>query len=162
MIASENLPLSLIGTEVSVVGVGNFFESGQNTVFLRCGSEFLKKHWSKKDFGFNPHITIYDGPSREFAEKLYSSLNQTRMFFSLEIGAVRTRKSISGQKEMGLWFGIDKDLLRKVADEELTVDVVRTLPDWKRISLINRLASHLTWMVNRPVSVEQDKISATN
>ncbi len=55
---------------VSVLGVGNFFGPNQNTVFLRCGSEYMKKIWDKPDFEFNPHITLYDGDSRDFALKL--------------------------------------------------------------------------------------------
>jgi len=57
---------------VRVTSVDNFFEHHQNTVFFSCMAPNLKSAWWKPDYPYNPHITLYDGPSREFAEALYS------------------------------------------------------------------------------------------
>src|SRR5690348_9290015 len=54
---------------VAVVGLGTFFDDTQNTVFFKCESDELAEVWWKKHYrSINPHITIYDGESREFAE----------------------------------------------------------------------------------------------
>jgi len=56
---------------VSVVGVQRFYGPHQNTVSLKCELPDLKAIWWKKDYkNGTPHITIYDGDSRNFAEKV--------------------------------------------------------------------------------------------
>ena len=61
---------------VYVNGVGNFFYEGQNTVYLKCDLEKdsqIKSMIDKPDYGNeNPHITLYDGDDRIFAESLYN------------------------------------------------------------------------------------------
>src|SRR6266404_4798519 len=64
------------GERICVEDVGNFFREGQNTVFFSCFSPHLQTIWKKTDFGYNPHITIYDGSSRSFGRKLYSVMNR--------------------------------------------------------------------------------------
>lgn len=54
-------------------GTGAFWGAGQNTVFFSCQKDnWLLRVWDKPDFPdvLNPHITIYDGPDREFASEL--------------------------------------------------------------------------------------------
>jgi hypothetical protein len=61
---------------VYVNGVGNFFSEGQNTVYLKCDLDNggqIKSMINKPDYGNeNPHITLYDGENRTFAENLYN------------------------------------------------------------------------------------------
>jgi hypothetical protein len=68
---------------VYVNGVGNFFSEGQNTVYLKCDLDNngqIKSMLDKPDFGNeNPHITLYDGDNRNFAESLYN-LTQTPIY----------------------------------------------------------------------------------
>lgn len=56
--------------------VGNFFDYGQNTVFFKCDdNKNLRKIWKKKGYkDFKPHITLYDGKNKEFAQKLFGKL----------------------------------------------------------------------------------------
>jgi hypothetical protein len=61
---------------VYINGIGNFFSEGQNTVYLKCdldeGSQ-IKSMIDKPDYGNEtPHITLYDGDNRTFAENLYN------------------------------------------------------------------------------------------
>jgi len=62
------------GRIVSIDGVDNFFAYNQNTVFFHCSAPVLTTVWKKPDFPFNPHLTIYDGRSTEFAHRLYDIL----------------------------------------------------------------------------------------
>ena len=57
----DSVNRSIESSEINIDGSGNFFESGQNTVYLRCRSPNLESVWYKPDYGFNPHITLYDG-----------------------------------------------------------------------------------------------------
>ena len=60
------------GKSIAIDGAGAFLEGDQNTVYLRVDSPDLRRIWDKPDYPeFNPHLTIYDGPSRPFAEALH-------------------------------------------------------------------------------------------
>lgn len=72
---------------VRVSGVGNFFDNGQNTVFLKCnldGGEQIKSMIDKPDYGNEtPHITLYDGTDRNFAEKLFNLTQKYKIRFQI-------------------------------------------------------------------------------
>jgi len=66
----------LAGNRIAVEGVGRFRNNGQQTVFLHCSGTHLKDVWHKGDYPYNPHLTIYDGPSREIAGSLEAILDR--------------------------------------------------------------------------------------
>ncbi len=143
---SDKTSSELVGTNVTVLGGGRFFRENQNTVFLECGSELLQKYWWKPDYGYNPHITLYDGESRDFAEKLFQVLRNHKLFFCLTVGKILFSESIRGQKAFDLWFGADLDQIGEITGERIDVQSVNTLPTWKRLNMIDRLCTHLVWL----------------
>ena len=83
-------------SEVNVRGVGRFNGSGQNTVFLNVESDELRKYWNKPDYGYNPHITIYDGDDPKLADMIYISLKTLDPFFSFPVKKLKRVKSVKG------------------------------------------------------------------
>jgi len=146
---AEKIGEVLKGIKISVLGVSKFFDENQNTVFLECGSDYLRKYWKKPHFKYRPHITLYDGPSREFAEKLFSRLKSHKLFFTLSAGKVTPLSSVSGQKSFDLWFGIDTKEVSRIAGEPADVYQAKSFPEWKRLMIIDRCCNHLTWLAQQ-------------
>ena len=140
----------IVGTKLSVIGVGRFFNKKQNTVFLRCGSRYLQKYWKKTDYPFNPHITIYNGESRKKAERIYYSLKESSPYFELTVGDVICLASTSGQKSFNLMFELDMEGIRKVIGRENPLSEIRKMRDWERLMLVDRLIPKMKWSAVRP------------
>jgi hypothetical protein len=84
--------------QVSVIGVEKFFGPHQNTVSLKCELPDLKSIWWKKDYKNGiPHITIYDGDSRCFAEKV--DLILSKYDWSFQFSAERLYEYIGSGKQ---------------------------------------------------------------
>ena len=131
------------GTAVWADGVGSFFSQGQNTVFIRCYSEILRDVWRKADYGFNPHITIYDGPSRRFAEMLLERLDQLTLQFRFVVGGLSPLVSYSRQYSMELSQSFDEGVFAEVSGRRLRPSEVEGLAMEERVSLIEVFAGKL-------------------
>ena len=134
----------LVGTTISVLGVGTFFESSQNTVFLNCGSDILEKYWNKGDYGFNPHITLYDGCSRDFAVRLYDTVRRHRLYFSVSVGSVQVVKSIKGQRSFSLILTLKPETLTAVGGQPNLLRDYADMDDWERLMIIDKVCTRLT------------------
>lgn len=132
------------GSQVAVDGIGHFFEGNQNTVFFRCHSPSLRAAWRKPDFDFHPHLTIYDGASRPFAERLLALLNRHQFSFSFTVGHLTPLLSIPRQGSLELASAFDSDMVQKVAGLGLSVDAVRRLNEEQRLELVDKLAIFLS------------------
>jgi len=142
----SELDRAVRGSIIHVVGVGKFFNRNQNTVFLNCGSEIIRKSWRKKDYGFNPHMTIYDGSSRSEANNIFNALNGHRFYCSFTAGRVKTFQSIKGQRSMQISFSADFELIGRYLGYTASPEIIRALPAWKRLMLIDRLCVWLTYL----------------
>jgi hypothetical protein len=132
------------GGIVSFDGVGNFFDSNQNTVFFRCSSPRLRAVWRKPDFPFNPHLTIYDGKSSDFAHRLFDLLrrHEYRMRFRAEqLEAIESRK---GQSGMSLALAFNANLMRKAVGRRITAADVPRLSERERLDLVAQMCSYLS------------------
>ena len=132
------------GSSLHILGVGSFFSERQNTVFLKCDSEYLKRVWNKKHYGYNPHITIYDGSDRDFAVSLYQELNRQRIFFNVQIGDVELLSTVKGQQAFDLMLAVDWDFIRWAAGRSIDNLSVRHFMPWERKMIIYRMLSRLT------------------
>jgi len=68
---------------ILITGVGRF-DNTRHTVYLKVGSENLEKIWDKPDFpkskyGYNPHITMYDGDNESLADGICEFLEKERL-----------------------------------------------------------------------------------
>ncbi|HJP62585.1 MAG TPA: hypothetical protein VJ844_04045 [Mucilaginibacter sp.] len=69
---------------IKVNEIGNFFMYGQNTVYLKCLGSTIVKVWKKTHYGYNPHLTLYDGADSNFAHALFEMLNILRINFTFK------------------------------------------------------------------------------
>ncbi len=134
----------LAGGIASIDGVGNFFGSQQNTVFFRCSAPKLRAVWQKSDFPFNPHITIYDGGSAEFAHRLYDLLSRYDYDLRFRADELEAIESKRGQKSLQLALAFDSSFVRKIVGERIKADIVPILPEQERLDFVAQLCEHLS------------------
>ena len=139
----SRLNREVAGTKIVAKGIGTFFNSKQNTVFIRCYADSLRRIWQKSDFGFNPHITIYDGPSREFAGALVDHLSRVQIQFSFLVDKLFPMTSHKGQFAIWLKERFDQNVFVNAPNVEVLASDVRLLPDKVRLSYIELLAREL-------------------
>ena len=66
----------------------------------------------REDYAYHPHITLYDGDDKYFAQQLYEALGkyQFDLFFKAEKLVMITRAK--GQTSMELSFNLNYDLFK--------------------------------------------------
>ena len=134
----------IFGTEVVADGVSAFFNESQNTVFIQCQSEKLREVWNKPDYEFNPHITLYDGSSREFAVNLLDKLLEVSIRFKFLVDELQPLESFKGQSSSWLRDSFDEDFAEEVIGRRLNAAEVDDMPDKVRIALVERFARRLS------------------
>jgi hypothetical protein len=125
-------------SEISIIDFANFFSENQNTVFLKCEGEELKKVWKKTTYlhEYNPHLTLYDGRNKEFANTLYQILRKRNInieFTSSELIAYDTSKK---NTSLILSLGINNDIIEEVlgiAWDKLDVNLMDSKSRFKLI-----------------------------
>lgn len=133
------------GEKVVVAGCGTFFGPTQNTVYLKCKCPALADVWEKKDYGsFNPHITIYDGPSREAAETLLGVLQACPVQFEFAADRLAPLVSIKGEPNFNLRDYFASDIVSQVLKESVEVESVPTLPEAQRLNYAERICIYLS------------------
>ncbi len=134
---------SVEGQKVSVLGLGRFRSDRQATVFLHCGFPSIREVWRKKHFGFNPHITLYDGGDFIFSDKLFNKLIKERLFFNFTSSDVRIRQSIKGQKRLELALEMDFNYIKKTTGIDVSLSKIKKLNEIQRISYTTKLLRNL-------------------
>ena len=148
-----DLERKIFGTEAVADGVKAFFSENQNTVFISCYSERFREVWNKKDFGFNPHITIYDGASREFAKMLFDRLERLPIRFSFLVGKLSSLVSHKDQYSTWLRESFDKELVSDIVGQSLTTFQIDELSSEQRVSLIESFVRWLPEFCTSPSNV---------
>ena len=135
------------GKEIKVLGAGNFFVDNQNTVFLKCEEkQELYNIWKAKEEKtykeFHPHITIYDGDDRLFAENLFDTINSHKINFSFVVDKLELYSSADKAKLFNLRQQ-DYSILSKIAGVNINQDTIDKLSDNQRIIMIDKLCDIL-------------------
>ena len=148
----DSINRQIEGSSVDIYQAGNFFDTGQNTVYLACRSPKLQAVWDKRDYGFNPHITLYDGSSHEFATKLWRIVSSRAYDISFVAGPLKALvSSRRGQGGMALQADLDLRLLREVAGLDLDGATVESFGEEERLNAIGKLCDYLSTMVSDTV-----------
>ena len=134
----EKLNSVIRGKSLTVSGVGQFFSETQNTVFLKCTSPSLRLIWNKSDYEFNPHITIYDGGDRLYAEALLEFLEDHRLSFSFCAEQLFVIRSAKGQKSMGLQVRTGQ-VLFQILKEKIAAQELFAMSVNRRIELVTKV-----------------------
>jgi hypothetical protein len=85
----------IAGKYITVDGVSAFRGPQQNTVYLRCEAPEFEHIWWKQDYGFNPHLTLYDGSDARFAQQLETLLTSMQVRFSFRSTGLKTITSFN-------------------------------------------------------------------
>lgn len=136
--------LSIEGTSIDISGVGDFFADDQNTVFLQCQSDVLKRVWDKPDFSYRPHIAIYDGPSFSFAQRLATLLREHPLRCTFPATRLSRMLSEKGQHRDDLRTSVQLGSLSWLTDQPLNVDDLQGLSQARRLALIQGIWKKLT------------------
>ena len=79
-------------------GLISFFQTNQNTVALHCVFPEVQELWYKPDYPQGaPHLTLYDGESRQFARRVLEVLG--RFEWNFEVSATPLRPLSASERE---------------------------------------------------------------
>jgi hypothetical protein len=134
----------IAGDTVSINNVGNFFAFGQNTVFFQCSANELKHVWNKPHFPFNPHISLYDGPSREFAGKLFDVTRKYIYCLHFRAEELEPIESHKGQKSLALALSFDSSLVYRITGEEISAALASQLSEERRLAIVDQFCRYLS------------------
>lgn len=99
---------------MDVCGVGQFRSDEQNTVYLRVGTFDLRHISRKPDFGYNPHLTLYDGDDHVLGDRLFYRLKTCIPYMRLHVSRLHLVETGSAQREMHFLFDkLDDALVRQ-------------------------------------------------
>jgi hypothetical protein len=137
----------------------HFFDTGQNTVFIRCLAPALKAVWYKPDFPeFNPHLTLFDGSSRDFAMRLFEVVSKYDFGIGFCARNLEPFVSVGGQSAFSLAAHFDSTHLSEIVREDLRPADIAELGASERLTLIDRICSHLHDLASEH-SVDWDQLS---
>lgn len=134
------------GNQITITGVGNFFDCDQNTVFFKCKGTFLEKVWEKRDYDdYLPHITIYDGDDKQFAEHLFNTIKQFHYNITYKADKLELLKGQTGQKSAELGLNHSMDIYKNASDiNNLNLSDLKRKPESERLKIIKYLCRQLS------------------
>ena len=151
---------------------GRFFSGenskySQNTVYLRCNFDKLGHLFYKPDYMVvTPHITIYDGDSRKFAQNLFSSIAQYDWHFKIFLPQqYNSKKGIyedqklseiklkqrNNNKIITPYSQEIKSLFYSLSGLNLTRDLVLSLSDDEKINIVIKIYKYLEKKLDRNI-----------
>lgn len=133
------------GATVRVSGVNAFWGPRQNTIFLKCDAPELRAVWHKPDYpDYQPHLTLYDGPSRSFAERLLDRLLHCEPIFEFHATELRPLGSSKGQVTLDLAASLDGPLLSRLAGDNFVPEFIHTMNETTRLGWVARFCECLS------------------
>lgn len=138
------LNLKIKSNNLLIRGVGNFFQSGQNTVFFTCEGESLREVWDKPDFKkFTPHVTVYDGKDAQFALSLFNIMEKYR--YRVQCGGDKLQRFEIGNGKNG---ELANEICTADLPEELELgsefaNQVNNMPIDERLASIDKICKYL-------------------
>ena len=131
------------GSIVRVADVGRFFGDGQNTVFLHVSCPDFLSVWDKADYGYNPHVTLYDGDSGAFAEALREVVKRHPIRYAFRARGLEPLVSVQGDPQSPIRAQFDSTALAAFQGERLTLEEIDSMGATQRLEWIDRLAQRL-------------------
>lgn len=164
-INARSLSAAMTGEDVILHHVGHFFANrgNQHTVYFEAYAPRLADVWKKRDFGFLPHLTLYDGASRESrrtALELYQIVARLPIGVAFEASGLEPLISGAGQTNLNVLEGIDFDFVSDVTGKELNRRSILSVDDRSRIVIVEQICRYLSQTY--PRRVEMDDIPRTS
>jgi hypothetical protein len=131
------------GQNIHVAGVGTFFEGTQNIVHLCVDSPAVRAVWDKTDYAnqYNPHLTIYAGDSRRFAESLRDVLTRENPQFTFAAAGIEPIVLGNGPRPLIAWY--DPAEMKGFMSEPPVLDDLLAADENSRLAWIGDLAASL-------------------
>jgi adenine-specific DNA-methyltransferase len=136
-----------------------FHDSSQTnrTVFVRCESEELAHIDHKPDYPASEfHITIYDGSSQWFAERLLSVLRRYPWSIRVklppnttlsEISLTRRKAGHANARPPREYASLPQMIFGELTGMQLSWTLLKALNNTERLNLVDRVCSHLQHVV---------------
>lgn len=143
----DTAPFNQYLKDISIVvdGVDRFLNPDQCVTFLTCHAPDLKNIWWKPDYPlFIPHLTLYQGPSLEFAQELYMIARQYSYRLRYHPNILEPL-IVGGKAEIGSRIPFfSEEYIQKLLQEDMTMaDVINMSLD-RRLAAIDHLCRHLS------------------
>jgi hypothetical protein len=151
----DELNRELHGNEIEVSGVGVFVAPSQYTVFLACDGSRLRNVWQKTDYGYNPHLTLYDGRDSAFANALKAIVTRHELPWRFRADELRLLVPSSewfqakSQQRMELLLRLPRRNFTADGDLSLTFADAATLSPGARLETIDRLINEASRVLQR-------------
>lgn len=141
-----NISSTIIGKDVGKITVrrpGTFFSERQNTVYLGVEIIGIADFWRKPDYpDGTPHLTIYDGKSREFAWAIFSALKRYKWGMRLNSTPMRVLESKSPlETEYLVEYESLYETFRLLGRAVPSSETVKSMSYLDRLVLLNRICS---------------------
>ena len=142
-------------TRITLIEAGQFLSADdvrslQNTVFMKCDlHEQAWLHYTPDYPTSLPHVTLYDGTSRDFANRLWSLLRHYPWHLDIELAAPATlRKVVLGSRKRKHTLAITysseaRALFRELIGEELRYKYVAAMSDEERLRVTDLVCRYL-------------------
>lgn len=152
-IECEELNKTLEGNCITIRGLGRFRGAGQRTVFFQCDGTRLGLVWEKKDFPYNPHITLYDGKSEGFADKLEAVARRYEYAVEFESDRLEPMITVKGVRRPDLFLSYDPVFMARILGEYVLTSEIITTSLERRLELIDCVCRHLSSLSVRQSAV---------
>ncbi|MEX2410814.1 MAG: DNA methyltransferase [Candidatus Paceibacterota bacterium] len=135
---------------IKITKVDNFFSENQNTVFFRVKlRERLKNLLYKPDYSNeNPHITLYDGDNRGFAENIYKLLQNYHISFQIIVNELQI---IQSRSEYVLFDENFYEHLSYYLNEDINFELISNITIDQRLDYLRKLLEIFKSWDNRNV-----------
>lgn len=138
----EDFNESLRQSRGKVLGAGAFLTSQQHTVYLSCECSAFHSIWHKPARSYNPHMTLYDGGSRSYAEALLQILLSFEIKFEFAPTPLFPILTKTRQVAIPLEAHVPLTTVLRVF-QGLGFEDFRQLEDSTRLEYVTRFADYL-------------------
>lgn len=134
-------------SKMKFIGVDKFFTDTQNTIYIKLYIENIEKMWYKPSYdiniyGINPHMTLYDGDSRNFATSIYKIIENFDI--KIDIDKIKIETIISGEKKGLLIDRINYNIIKKITNiKSFDKEYILRMSYKEKMSIIKLLFQHL-------------------
>lgn len=144
--SKSNISPAIIGKDVGKITVrrpGTFFSETQNTVYLGIDIMGIADFWHKPDYpDGTPHLTIYDGKSREFAWAVLGALKRYKWGMRLNSTPMRLLDSKNPlETEYLIEYDSLSETFRLLGDEVPSAEKIKSMTYLDRIVFLNRICA---------------------
>jgi hypothetical protein len=133
--------LNYVPDTILLLGVAAFFSEQQNTVLLDCELPEKERVWRKPDFpNGRPHITLYDGHSRNVALNFRSALKKCEWRFRAPVSELTLiEKKVDPEKSLPIMLEHVSSIYREAMFEEFDIRKIRKFEEVDATFCISRL-----------------------